>query len=363
MAYLIVLFVLACLCLIEYSAKGNRIARIGIAGCCFTILSFFAGLRKVGVGKDDHVYLSAFERMRPITDWFSGFYQYDYFDSRMEIGYSLLMAIVAQFTDSHIVLFLLIGVFTAGATVYQLTLRSPYIALSAMLYFSHSYLYRDMNQMRAAIACALGLFFIHYLSSKRLIASTIIVGIASTFHMGALIYLPCLFLARYELPRWSLALFLATAICFAITGVTMLLFSVLPDLGAITIKLNGYAKSEQYAATIPIYDLTNLKNFSLIMLGMYFWETLVKGKRYYLISFTLIVIGTCWRVAFGEFGIVAARIATFFMVSEIIFFSYLCTLIKPKSLAIAIVIIYAVVQLALNIEVKEIVEFYETSIL
>jgi hypothetical protein len=84
-----------------------------------------------------------------------------------EFLYLIGNSILKDFTENFVYLFLIIATFAVGLNCYSSYKYSPYPLVSVFLYYSHPYLYKELIQMRAGLACAVVLFSIQYLVSKR----------------------------------------------------------------------------------------------------------------------------------------------------------------------------------------------------
>lgn len=315
-------------------------------------LVLFAGLRQAGVGADDFNYIDKFLEVPDLTYWMSGEFRYSLKEIWMEPSYIFLGSLIRVFTDQYTFLFLAVASISVGAASYGYYKYSPYWFLSLLLFFSHTFLYRDINQIRAAVAAAVGLFLIEQIHKRNIVKCILIILAACSFHLAAASYLLVLLLSYIPIGRKSLLVGYFMSIFVGLLGVSYLMLGVLPNLGFVTIKLISYSES-RYAESVSLFDLTNIKNSIIFFVLIFFWKVLEKQTPYFNTMMLFYSLAVMWRIAFADFGIFAARIATFFGVVEVILVPSLILLIRQKILGIFLIIVYAFSMLYLNLFVKE----------
>lgn len=316
------------------------------------LLIFFAGFREAGVGADDWNYVTKFLEVPDISYWINGDFTYSFSETWMEPAYIALGAMIRFFTSNYIYLFLVVSIFSVGLASYNYYKLSKYVFLVLVLFFVHTYLYRDINQIRAAIAAAIGLFLIpqiHYRQHFRVIGT---ICLAAAFHMVSLSLFLVYFLSFFKVTNKRLISGYLISLVLGGVGISTLLLNVLPNLGHITTKLTGYANS-QYADTVSLFDITNIKN-SFIFLTLVSLRWRIKDKApYFDVTLLFYFIAVTWRIAFSDFGIFAARVATFFGIVEVLIIPTLIYAFRQKFIMTIFILIYAFLTLHLNLFVKE----------
>ncbi|MGC3875396.1 EpsG family protein [Halomonas sp. GXIMD04776] len=349
--YIFIFFVISFFSFLDMT-RCPKTVRILFFIFCTLILVFFAGFREAGVGADDVNYVSKFYEIPNIFKWMSGFYNYSYSNEKMELGYIALNSFVKVFSSNYTILFLSVSLISVGMAAYNYYKYSRYAFLTLLLFFVHTYLYRDMNQIRAAIAAAIGLFLIFQIHEKNHLKSIVLVFLAGFFHTAALSYFFAYIFSFIKISPKKIFFLLGVSIIVGYIGVSELLLSNLPDLGYITVKLEGYSESV-YANTVKLFDLTNIKGIVFLSLFAFFWNGLKYKVPYFETAMSFYTLAVCWRIAFSDFGIFAARIATFFGIVEVVLVPCLAFLLKQKLAAFFIIFLYAFLTLWLNLFVKE----------
>lgn len=315
------------------------------------VLVFFAGLRGEDAFADYWNYVFVFERVPDISEWLVGSYRYSFAKTWMEPAYVAYGAIVKVFTNDYIWMFTAVAFFSVGVASYQYYRYASLVFLTLLLFFVHTYFYRDMTQIRAACAAAVGLFLIFQIHNRNYIRSLLIVCVAGLFHMAALSYFLVIIASFFKLNRKRIIIVLLSSVILGGSGFSYWLINNIPAMGYITHKLTNYASSH-YAEEISLFDITNVKNFSVVIFCLVFWNRLRDKVYLFDTLMVFLVVATCWRILMGDFGILAARVATFFSITEVILVAGIPLIFKQKTLAIFVVVFYAFITLQLNIHTK-----------
>ncbi|WP_164518169.1 EpsG family protein [Pseudoalteromonas rubra] len=316
------------------------------------VLIFFAGFRAAGVGEDDLNYVKAFNFIPHLGFWLAGDFQYSFARVWMEPGYIMYGAFLKLFSSSYIILFLGVAALSVGIAGKQYYKLSPYFFITLLLFFVHTFLYRDINQIRSAVSAAIGLMLIIPLSKKEYVKSIIIVLIAGLFHTASLSYFLLVLLSRFHINRRRLVAMILVALLLGAVGISTTLLSVLPGMGFITEKLLDYADSG-HANSVTLFDITNLKNLTLFFILIMLWKKIEYKIPYFKTMVLFLTIGVAWRLAFSDFGIIAARVSTFFNIVEVVLLPCLLLAFREKLMPTLLIFIYAFLTLYLNLFIKE----------
>jgi len=313
-------------------------------------LIFFAGLRTMGVGRDDLNYYDMFVAQAPtLYGWIFGGFVYHFSDLYMEPGYVFVNAVVKTFTSNYIFLFLTAALISIGVTIYNYYRYSTYVLLSILLYFVHTYLYRDMNQVRAGIAAAIGLFLIAQIHNREHLKSYRTLLFSGLFHVASLCLVIPYLLSFFRITRKKVILLYALSLSLGIIGVGKILVKLLPTSGYLFVKIAGYASSQTYGAALKLYDPTNIKNLFILLIVLIYWKRLKAIIPYFETLVLFLAVSASWRVAFSDLGIIAGRVATFFDIVEVIVVPYFVCISRYKWMTVSAIIIYAFMTLYLNL--------------
>lgn len=327
------------------------------------LLIFFAGLRKNGVGADDISYYNFFlERTPNLYDWIIGNYIYDIKEHFMEPGYVLINSVIKVFSNSYITLFSFMSLFSVGIAAYNYKRYSKYVFLTLLLFFVHTYLYRDMNQIRSALAASICLFLITQFHNREHFKIWFTILLASVFHVASLSVLVVYILSFIRVTR-KRAFFAYILFCLIGTiGISQIVLSLVPGGDFLNSKIYTYTENKSYANAVSFFDVTNVKNSFVLLFILFFWERLEKKVPYFstLVLFYLLAVGI--RLAFWDLGVISARLSTFFAIVEVILIPYFVTIFRQKILITVVIILYAFMTLYLNLFIKSGRYPYELSV-
>lgn len=354
MPYFITFILLAFFSLSQFIKEINNIRLLLFIFSTLHLIAF-AGFRKAGVGFDDFNYVEVFQNVHQILDPIEGRLYYSLKDLHMEYGYVFLNSLIRYFTDSYTVLFFIVASISVGINSLNYYKLSKYPFLVQLLYFSHYYLLRDMNQIRAGIASAIILFTIYTIYEKKTLKTITLILLASLFHMSAIIAVLPLFVSIFfkkwemALDRKKIILLLAISVIIGSQGMGHLLTKSLPDLGVLTIKLNPYLEWEEYNYALGLLDITNIKNISILLILLLLWNRLERKVQYFHILILFFVLGVCFRLAFNDFAIIAGRMSSVLTSVEVILIPSLITCFRHKVVITILVILYSFGLLYLNL--------------
>lgn len=314
-----------------------------------------AALRKVGVGADDFVYVERFLNIPRISEWIYGHFIYSYAETQMEPGYTIVSSLVRELSDNYVLLFFVVALLSTGITLLFYYRYSSNPLLSALLFFSHQFLYKDINQIRSAIASAIVIWCIPLLCEKRYVKCFLLIILSAMFHIAALIIIiPLIFviIVKAEKYRFFLAVFLAISFFAGYMEISKKIISIVPDLGFVADKIQNYSNSDEINST-SLFDLTNIKNVFISTLLLLLWRRLNNKNPIYKFMILFFLLGTMWRLAFSDLGIFAGRIATFLTVSEPLVVVCMLTILRQRFLGGCLVATYGFLTLYMNIYLKD----------
>lgn len=317
-------------------------------------LILFAGLRELGVGADDYNYYNVFKDYVPTPyDWIFGSFVYDIKDGYMEPGYIFLNSLLKSVTDAYHFLFLMIAFLSVGIASYNYHRYAKYVFLTLLLFFVHTYLYRDMNQIRSAVAAAIGLFLISQIYNKEHFKVFFTLFIASLFHVASLSLIFAYLLSFIKLTKYRVIFLYCIAVFFGVIGISQLVIQLVPGGAFLTSKLYSYTANEEYANAISLFDITNIKNSFVLFMIVIFWDRLEKVVPYFKVIVLFYLMAVFIRIGFYDLGVIAARISTFFGIVEVIIIPYFIYIFRQKIIISLLIVLYAFTILYLNLFIKE----------
>ena len=202
-----------------------------------------------------------------------------------------------------------------------------------------------MNQVRAGIAAAIGLFLIAQIYNREHLKVLQNSGLFISFLSLVIPYL----LSFFQVTRKKIILLYVFSLGLGIIGVGRVLVKLLPTSGYLFVKIADYASNQTYGAALKLYDPTNIKNLFILLIVLIYWKRLKVIVPYFETLVLFLAVSASWRVAFSDLGIIAGRVATFFDIVEVIVVPYFICISRYKWMTVSAIILYAFMTLYLNL--------------
>lgn len=362
--YWAIFFILTCFAFYMIVLKKNVPVNTLVFYASIIILVTFAGLR-YDVGMDDSNYeeFYLYVKSMPLFSFHLGD------DLLIEPGYLLLNKIAVLFSSTVTGIFLLTALVAVGLNIYAYKRLSPFFALSVLLYFCHSFLYREMNQVREGVACAICINLIPLLAQKKWAPLTIGILIAALFHAVALVFFLTYITPFLKFKSSTLLIILGIVVLVGtvlpLGNITALAFSSLASSNSILSKASVYINSEYNVKLGVLTNPTTLKQlvfFVALTLGR---KKLKQQVPFFDVMLMIYFISVCWLVLFNDFGIMAGRVATIFSTVEVVLVPCLLLLFThtSRTVVFGVFVIISAALLALNLYLTKPVNTYQTRFL
>lgn len=313
------------------------------------ILILFSGLRKVGVGLDDHAYAREFIEINLKYNFYRD-------SSVKEPLFFYLNYIVRKISDNPNVLFIVISAISTTLYNYNWYRYSKYYYISSIIYFSHLFLHTNLTQIRIGISIGILLYSIKELYNKKYFKFIIYIIISFLFHTSSIVYILIIVFNKFKLSKYVFLklLYISIILYFILPYIfdpydILLSINLNNDiLNFIKLKLSDYRYS-YYSKNLGLLDITNIKNTFILLAAIKYYNLLNYRFKYFNILILVFSIGVFWRIIFSNYGIIAARIAILFTSTEPLIISYFYHIFKNKYLYILLIILYSFLMLYLNL--------------
>jgi amylovoran biosynthesis protein AmsC len=361
--YFVIFFLLLCAVVAGFRAKASTInpslyllAAVAMIGC--------AGLRAESVGRDYGTYRIYFDGSPDQVG--PGFFgQWSSTMPFVDIAYVYLNSLVKKVGLPFEALIFIVALVVVGLYAVFFWKHSRFSAIALMIYFSHAFLNTEMIQIRAGLASVISLWAFHFWASDRKRRGSALMLLAVMTHLAVIVAVIPLLIFHFQLipkPKYVvLTMLLALLIGYNLSS-SFALFSLAERLASF--------QDTEYSTSLGIFSNTvTLKQ--LVILGLLCW--LMNSRHEKLLSpiFRLSMISywtaTLWIIAFSQFQILGARGASFlsfvepFLVAEIVV--VVCHdpfLRRYRRITAFTVVCFALSMLVLDLEVKEVVDNYQT---
>lgn len=305
--YISIFVLIMLLSLLEIFLKEKRISFIT---CLLMII--IAGNR-YNIGYDFGTYENFFKDANSMENIFNG-------SIDAEPGYLLLNFLFNKIGFNFNFFVLFFSVLSIGLLTIFLFKNFPYPSLSLLYYYARYFLVRDMGQIRSSLACIILLFSIPYMIEKKPVKFTLIVLIASLFHISSLAFLLVYVfnLLIKKLNFKNVFFSIGFAVIMGIIIQNPQLYQMVVPERYIAYFTNPVYINGQWLMNPVLWMQLGIFIAALIFIKFTSNEMVNKLdgylKVYFLASFILIAMGTL--------GTVGGRISTLFATSEMIIVPY-----------------------------------------
>ena len=204
-------------------------------------------------------------------------------------------------------------------------------------------------QIRAGLACALCLYSIRYIVSKKIYHFLFVILLAATIHLAAITFLISYFLCNLKIGvktlRYLILISLVIGVCMPLGQ----FLKSLPYMEGLD-RIQNYSGSDGFNQTLGVFsNPTVLKQLIVSAVCLKYYDRLDKKVYAFRILVTIYVFSLCWLVIWNDFGIVAARIATFFSIGEVLLIASFYQLLSSKKTYAVIIGLASFIFLTLNL--------------
>jgi len=314
------------------------------------ILVIFATVRGVGVGSDDVAYMNMLESIGKSTgNVFDIGYQYG--DYNIEILFFYFLVVLSSLGTSSYLLLGSVSLISLVLNLYVFKRWSPIFIGTVAVFFTHLFLAEQMNALRLALASSILLLSMLFLYEKRYVLVGVLVAIASSIHVSALVFFLPLGLVMLKINRSIALVLLVLVIAIGASGVLDVnsIIRLVESDGFIYNKLLLYSKADGYNFSIPLLNLVNIKNFLLLFISLFYWNSLKEKYVGFYITFVFFLSAAALRVAFGGFAIVGGRLYAALSVVECVLVAMVVCCLFGKSKGLVIMLLYAAILLSYNL--------------
>lgn len=283
----------------------------------------------------------------------------------IELSFKLISFIAVNMLDGYYFVFIIFALISISLKYNIIKKSSPFLLLSVLVYYSNTFLLQDMTQIRAGVAGAIVLYSVlQYAKNKNIMNFVMLIFLASTFHITALLFLIVLAFDTYVVSRkyifiYSLALF--GAYCCHYVGVNFLTLLKYIPVSYVQYKLNDYISQSQGADFVPvnIFSVMQMLHLLIVILSFVLSRkmTLSRDKVLFIKIYSLSPLAF---IILSSMPVFALRVSELFAISEIILLPSFPFLFRQKQFAKLAVIGICFIMFYINIYHLGILNEYST---
>ena len=318
-------------------ARNEQIKKILfiLSGILLFIIAAFRG----GVDKDYSGYITLYEKAYHLTTL------------RIEPTFLFISFIVKHLFHNVLFLFIIYAFLGVYLKFYAIKQLSEFYLLSVVIYYSNFFLFHEMTQIRAGVACSIILIAIKPLYDRNWKSYLILIVLASLFHYSAVLALPLYFLNCEKINITFFALLIPVSYILYFLNIHITFLIELIPIPEITAKFHTY----KYLSTLHnayegnVFNYLQLSRILLAFLLLWKWELLHFNNKFSIILIKLYVIAISILILFSDIPGISARASELLMPVEILLMPSLVYVVKQKQLAILSVILIGLIFLSLNV--------------
>jgi hypothetical protein len=340
--YIFLLFIIICIASFSDVVKSDKSTKIIFVFGCSIVMSFMISLR------NDVSDFSEYVDMFNDTPYLNEFSLTNIKNIHGEFGYLFLNSIIKTLGFGERFFFWVVGFLSVSLTLHYYIKKSPYFIISLLIYFSHTFLLRDMIQIRSGLAASVSLYGIKYIEERKLWKFSSIIIIAGLIHSAALILFFAYFIHGFINEKSKRQFFmigfsLILGLVFTQPILEIIFKSLIPNSSIVI----NYLVNTQYFRSLGLLNPVLIKNILLAVLMIKYTDKYKNKIPYYSSICTLSILSVFWLAAFNNFSIIAARLATFFSIAEPIIIAVLLSGLKKynKLLMWLVIILYSIIMI------------------
>lgn len=244
-------------------------------------------------------------------------------------AFAYLNYFLANFSHNPLIVFSFFSLASVAINLSCYQKYSPYFLFCVLFYMAHTYVAREMMQIRAGLACALCLYSLRFILEKKIKYFIITVSIALLFHLGAAVFMLAYFVGNVRFSRKIIGLIIIASLIIGIIYPLGGLFKQLPAISFLE-RIQYYNHSKYGGGSGVLTNIVILKGLLLSTFCFYYYQLLAERNKYFEISFKLYAFSLVWYLLWNDFEIFAARIATFYSITEVLLLSFIPLIMKTK---------------------------------
>ncbi|TNJ21948.1 hypothetical protein CF111_12750 [Aeromonas sobria] len=274
--------------------------------------------------------------------------------------FSFMSALLLYFSGSHAMTYAIFPVLSMIMIGYVAFKKSRYFFLAMLIYLSHSFLNKELIQIRAGLISSLLLMAVYLISERKIYRGGLLLISSSLVHFSASVqFIPLTFMYimrnKMSIRRivWSLVLL---SFLFSWCGAYDLIINTLSSFNLIPDVVNGYLGWSEYNYKLGLLNPVLLKGVFILALSSIILKNEINNDFFIRASWVLYAFGVFWLAIFSDFAIMAARIAAIFNIFEIFLLPICLAHVRHSNKLVLFFLVscYAVMTFIINIYIKNI---------
>lgn len=312
------------------------------------ILILIAGFKTIGVDMDSPTYVEVFNSVGSPGSYFTDYQDNSFF----EPAYYLIPSILTNYFKLDVVwvffTFAILGVALKFAAISKLT---DFTFLSIVIYFSHFFLLQELTQIRAGVASGILLLCVIEIEKRKLLHFLILMFLGVLFHYSMIIFFPFYFLSTKKLNKPTYLALLFVPFLLHFFNVNIITILQIFQLGVISDKIQLYNDLLDLGVfnEINIFNSVFLIQVFLCTICIVKSDLLYENNKYALLLIKIYTFATASLVIFSNIPVLAIRVSELLYIVQIILLPFILYIVRPKSVALLFVIVFALAFMSINL--------------
>lgn len=325
MLFYIIIFI-SLIILSTFEMSYDRRIKISVLFCVLFCVSLLVGLRGQA-GADTLNYINFFNKSTSdLTDYDSSKKKY------AEEGFYFISALIKSFTTNFSVYFIVISAITF--LFYYKSIK--YIALFPILSFTYYFVrfmpFREMNQIRGALAIAIIIFSLKFLVNGKVSKYILSCLIASFFHFSSLSAIPLCFIFKKRFSFRDVTFIVGFSLLGGV-GCAVFLKNILLSTG--NIVMLTYVGDHDLGLQNPILYY----QIAVCLLYTYFKPKLELSQRGYGVLKNAYLYSTVILCLTSGLGSIGGRLSTIFATCEIFIIPSFIKIFRYRPIGVVLIIL------------------------
>ncbi|WP_084608525.1 EpsG family protein [Xylanibacter oryzae] len=311
------------------------------------ILICVAGLRPIGCDGDSLNYEYYFQN-----------YDKTNLSMFVEFSFRWLSSIFMHLTGNVRSLLIFYAILGVSLKMYAIRKYSDICFLAVVIYIGYYFLIQDMTQIRASVASGFFLLSIKPLAEKKRLTFLSLIFAAIFFHYSALSLLPFIFLTNNELTkvkRVLLASIVPLGYIFYFSHLNLV--SVIP-IPYISNKIQIYQELNERGIVgdeINVFNMVFLVEIMIYFFLLLKYDLIAEYNKYLPIMLKIMGLSIASFLVFATLPVVAFRIHDLYGIVDIILFTNIYYVIRPRLLSKSVVVLIGLSLLCIMIFYAELI--------
>lgn len=335
MFYLIIFLLLAFLAFYEIVFTPKNSNRLYFL--VFLLLTFTSGFR-YETGVDWVAYEYEIKNTISLYDAINNGH-WDWLSYRLDIGYSILNALIKMFGGGTQTLFFIVAFLTQYLLYLNLKKYTNYVLLAYLIYYTFFFFIFDLSGIRQGLAMQIFLYAIKYIKEKNFWKYLWFIFLAASIHWTAGILIVLYFFVNRKPPLILVAvivIFSTVVFTFQIKFLGAVMGNLLDQLNGYSLleaKVKGYTTIENFSQkrSWNVYSVYIYLRLLIVLILSYKLRYKIAEKTpYFNIFFNLLVLQFLCIYTFYEFYEMSERFKFYFLISEVVLITFIIQSLEQR---------------------------------